>query len=1141
MFGQLLKNRHFWPLLGSHFLSAVNESFIRTVFLFFVTYKMTVSNPFFTILAVILYALAFCFAAVYAGQVADRISKTRFLQILRLFEIGIMILALISLSLDSPLLLTLILAFEGFLGACLLVADHSLVPSLLKPTKYNAANTWMKLSTMLAVGCASLLMTSILKFDVAYFVICGLGFILSVVSFLITLKLPQTEPADPEIVLLKNPFHVFDTVLKSLKHQFDTWSYLVGIAWFWMISAVVFLFSAEYGRTILYARWSVVMFLSAGVFTLGYIAGSFIYSYLSRRNNMGAYTSIVGLLISAFLLDFIFASYGFGGIKTEKGMTVFELLTTNWCGWRIVFDVFVLGGLAAVYIIPFYTLLQMKTPKHLMGRMMSFSNVVNAIAVIICFMLVMSLRSLSFGILEILLIFAIANILIAVYMVRLLPARSRRKVFQFVFKTLFNARIEGLENLKKAGSRALIITNHTSYLDVLLISTFIDKKIVFAVSDRLIEKTLVKFMTNLVDVRPLDPHSPFAVKYMAEQLQADQLCMILTEGIIDGGNTRMKIYEGPAMMAVKGEAPILPIRIDGAAYTFFSRVLGKKADFRFFPTIKLTVLPPVSFEACQNLTTRECREKSSSMLYDILSDMTFDSYEKDRTLFDALIHSMKMAGRFKPVLEDTDRKPIKFMALFLKVFVLGKLLQKALPNEKYLGVMLPTSNACALTVLGLHAFGKIPAMVNFTSGPKQVIATCQTVGLKTVITAKKVVLLAKLEPLVQALEEAEIKVLYLEDLKELLTVKDKLFGIFGALMPFKAYQKTTNLQVSSKDPAVILFTCGSEGFPKAVFLTHTNILSNCYQIPSRIDVLPTDVFLNCLPMFHSFGLSAGTFLPLLVGVKTVLYPTPLHYRIIPEICASTKATIFFGTDTFLAGYAKCANPYDFNSLRVVAAGAEKVKEETRKIWSEKFGVRILEGYGATECSPFISVNTFLHQRKDSVGRFLPGIEYRLKPVDGIKEGQELWVKGPNIMQGYMRHDKPLQLDPPKDGWYDTGDIVTVDEDRYIFIKGRCKRFAKIGGEMVSLLAVEMIVEKRWPGFVSGAVNIPDSKKGEQIVLITTCKDVNKEELISAFKSAGATELGIPSRIIVTDHPPLLGTGKFDYVSAKEFALKEIGK
>ena len=498
---------------------------------------------------------------------------------------------------------------------------------------------------------------------------------------------------------------------------------------------------------------------------------------------------------------------------------------------------------------------------------------------------------------------------------------------------------------------------------------------------------------------------------------------------------------------------------------------------------------------------------------------------------------MAMVGRFKPVLEDTARKPVKFMGVFLKSFVLGGMLNRAAPDEKYLGIMIPTSNACALSVFGLHAYGKIPAMINFTSGPKQVIATCQTIGLKSIVTARKVVALAKLENLVSAIEEAGIRILYLEDLAPTLTLKDKLRGVLYALMPERAYRKTSGGKVSADDTAVVLFTSGSEGFPKAVFLTHKNMISNAYQVLSKFDVYQSDILLNVWPMFHSFGLGAGLFLPMIAGLKAVLYPTPLHYRIIPQLCASTRATIFFGTDTFLSGYAKCANPYDFNSLRIVAVGAEKLKDETRKIWSEKFGVRVLEGYGATECSPFISVNTFLHQKKGSVGRIFNGLTYELKPVAGIKEGGELWLKGPNIMQGYMRYTDPLKLDPPQDGWYNTGDIVDIDEEGYVFIKGRSKRFAKIGGEMVSLLSVETVINTKWEGFITGAVSIPDPKKGEQIVLITNCPDITKDEMIKAFKAAGVTELGLPSKVIYTENPPVLGTGKFDYVTAKEMALK----
>ncbi len=1138
MFRQLFINKRFMPLLESHLLSSVNDSFIRSVFLFFVTYQMTKPSPFLFLSAFILYAFCFCLGSVFAGQVADKVSKKKFLIGWRLIEVGIMALALMSLFLDSRWLLTFILALMGFSGAGLRVANYALVPQLMRPNQFNVANALLKMTTVLGAAGAAILMTFMLKWSVAYQIVLALGIVLSLLGVFLACRLPDTPPVDPQCQIERNPIKVFDFTANVLKHQFDRWAYLVGIAWFWAVAVVVLLSSGEYVHSIMHARWSVVLFLSAGVFAIGYIGGSLMCGHFSKKKALGSYTPLVGLVLSFVMLDLVCAGQTMLGMPLEN-ISVAKLFS-HVATVRVVFDTGLLGLATALYLIPLYTLVQLTTNEKIMGRMMAFSSLLNAQVVLVALLIILSCHFLGFSVLDVLTLFAVANVFVSIYMVRLLPKEMRRKIFKFVLKTVFSVELHGLENLEKAGKRALIITNHTSYLDVLLISTFIEKPIVFTVSDRLIDKTVVKFMTTLVDVRPLDPTSPFAVKDMAEELKKDQLCMIFMEGLIEGGNTRMKIYEGPAMMAVKGEAPVLPIRIDGASHALFSRVLGKKADFRWLPKITLNILPPVFFnDLSEELTTRERREQSSSRLYDIVSDMSFDMTEKNIPLFRALAHAMRMAGRFKPVLEDTERKPQKFWVVFMKSFILGRLIQRAVPDDPFVGVMIPTSNTCALTFLGLHAFGKVPAMINFTSGPKQVVATCKTIGLKTIVTAKKVVLLAKLENLVAEVEKEGVRVVYLEDLKPTLTTKDKLLGIVGGFFPSALYRRTRGKKIHAEDPAVVLFTSGSEGMPKAVFLTHHNLLSNCYQIPSRLDVLPTDVFLNCLPMFHSFGLGAGTILPLLMGVKTVLYPTPLHYRIIPEIAAATKATIFFGTDTFLAGYAKCANPYDFNSLRIVAAGAEKVKDETRKIWSEKFGVRILEGYGATECSPFISVNTFLHQRKDSVGRFLPGIEYRLKPVEGIKEGAELWVKGPNIMKGYMRYDKPLQLDPPKDGWYDTGDIVHVDKERYIFIKGRCKRFAKIGGEMVSLLAVEMVIEKNWPGFISGAVSVPDAKKGEQIILITTAKTITKEGLCAAFKQAGITELGLPSRIITTETPPLLGTGKFDYVSAKEMALKEI--
>ncbi|WP_246540182.1 AMP-binding protein [sulfur-oxidizing endosymbiont of Gigantopelta aegis] len=273
--------------------------------------------------------------------------------------------------------------------------------------------------------------------------------------------------------------------------------------------------------------------------------------------------------------------------------------------------------------------------------------------------------------------------------------------------------------------------------------------------------------------------------------------------------------------------------------------------------------------------------------------------------------------------------------------------------------------------------------------------------------------------------------------------------------------------------------------------------------------------------------------------QVFLYPSPLHYRIIPEVAYDINATMLFGTNTFLKGYAKFAHSYDFFSIRYVCAGAEAVQKETRELYAEKFGLRILEGYGATETSPVISINTPMDYKTGTVGTMLPGMDYHLKAVPGIEEGGQLFVSGPNIMRGYFRSDNPGVLEPAESefgpGWYDTGDIVDIDDDGFVTIKGRVKRFAKIGGEMVSLSMVEEMVAQCWPDEMHGAVSLPDSAKGEKIILLTTREGALRKELSAWAKKSKIGELNVPKTIIVVKKLPLLGTGKIDYQGLKEVA------
>jgi len=714
------------------------------------------------------------------------------------------------------------------------------------------------------------------------------------------------------------------------------------------------------------------------------------------------------------------------------------------------------------------------------------------------------------------------------------------KCFRFLlcslFTFLYRIEVRGIENYKAAGDRVLIIANHTSFLDAMLIGAYLPEKLTFAINTVIARKWWIKPFLSLANVFTLDPTNPLGTRALIDLLKKDIKCMIFPEGRITVTGALMKIYEGSGMIADKSGAMVLPVRIDGAQYTPLSRLKGK-VRVHWFPKITLTILPPQRFTIPEEAKGRRRRQVANAQLYDVMSQMIFESNDYKQTLFSSLLAARATHGGNHIIAEDVERVPFTYRKFITRSFVLGRIIARLYPNQKNMGILLPTMINTSVTFFALQAFDRVPVMLNFTTGAAQMVGACKTAGISTILTSRRFLEMGKLDAVAEGLRGSGITIACLEDLRAEMTVSDRILGIFATYAPRLAYVTTS--KSTADDPAVVLFTSGSEGTPKGVVLSHSNIQANRFQLSSRINFGPSDKVFNCLPMFHSFRLTAGTLLPILSGIKTFYYPSPLHYRIVPELIYDTDSTILFGTDTFLAGYARFAHPYDLYSVRYIFSGAEKLKEETRKIYAEKFGIRIFEGYGITETSPTLTANTPMQNRTNTVGRFMPGITYKLEEVPGIQEGKKLIVKGPNIMLGYMLADNLGQIKPLEDGWYDTGDIVSIDEDGYISIKGRTKRFAKIGGEMISLLAVENAITELWPSQTHAVVAIPDSRKGEQIILLTQYISATREEIIAHFRSKKTSELSIPKAIIALKLIPLLGTGKIDYQKAKTIALEQI--
>ncbi len=496
----------------------------------------------------------------------------------------------------------------------------------------------------------------------------------------------------------------------------------------------------------------------------------------------------------------------------------------------------------------------------------------------------------------------------------------------------------------------------------------------------------------------------------------------------------------------------------------------------------------------------------------------------EESLFDALVAARARFGD-KEIVEDQDRKPLTYTGLIRAALVLGRKIAAMTEPKERVAILLPSSMGVVVTFFGLHAFGRVPVMLNFTAGELNLRAAIKAAGVKRILSARRFVDQAKIDDLIEVLSK-EAEIIWLDDVRASIGLQDKLFGLMAGLMPGRFRVKT-----QPDDPGVILFTSGSFGAPKGVVLTQKNLVANARQVATHIPLDPNWVMFNPLPTFHCFGLTGGVVLPLLNGLKAFQYPSPLHAKQIVSLLADVNASILFATDTFLNQWARVASPDDFRTLQFVVAGAERVRDETHHLFNTKFGgVKLLEGYGATEAAPVVAVNHPDRNRPGTVGQLLPGMEARVEPVEGITEGGRLYLRGPNVMAGYMSADDPNRVEPLPDGWHDTGDIVDLDPEGYIAILGRLKRFAKIGGEMVSLSAVEGLVAAVYPEARHAVVAVSDSKKGEKLVLVTDRGDADVTRLAEWAREHGAPELAIPKKIMRVRELPVLGTGKTDYVT-----------
>jgi acyl-[acyl-carrier-protein]-phospholipid O-acyltransferase/long-chain-fatty-acid--[acyl-carrier-protein] ligase len=789
----------------------------------------------------------------------------------------------------------------------------------------------------------------------------------AVLCWLFARMIPRTGEGAPHLVINFNIFQSTWRLLGDLKREPRLWWGGLVTSWFWLSGAVALSLLPPMVKNILGGAEEVVTAYLA-VFSIAIAIGAGLASWLAHGRIVLVPTLIGAILLGIFSLDLGWTTYGVVASATAQSIAP---IFSHWLGIHVAIDLAGLAIAGGLFIVPTFSAVQAWAGADRRARVVAAVNVINAAFMVVSGVAVALLQKAGFGPPSLFLMLGALTLVVAVLIARTLPTNLLRDFLTVMYRSFFRLEVVGLENVAKGGPNAIIALNHVSFLDATLAMSFLETEPLFAIDSGIAQRWWAKPFLKFTRALPIDPTKPMATRTLIHAVQGGESLIIFPEGRITVTGSLMKVYDGAGLIAEKSGAMVVPIRIEGLEATIFSRLDGSQVRRRLFPKVKATILPPVRLAVDPELKGKKRRIAAGAALYQVMSDLVFRTTSTDRTVIEAVIEAAKEHGRGRVAVEDPVTGALSYRKLLAGAAVLGRKLMPLADAGEAVGVMLPNANGAVATILALMSAGRIPAMINFSSGPANVRAACRAAKIKTVVTSRTFIEKGRLAPLVAQIE-TDVHIIYLEDVRATVTFGDRMRGLLAFDRPL--------VPQNADDPAAILFTSGSEGTPKGVVLSHRNILANAAQAEARIDFGRTDKVFNVLPVFHSFGLTIGLILPLVSGVRVYLYPSPLHYRIVPELIYGVNATILFGTDTFLAGYARSAHAYDFRSLRYILAGAEPVKVSTRRVYMEKFGLRILEGYGVTETAPALALNTPMFNKFGTVGRLLPGMDLRLDPV-----------------------------------------------------------------------------------------------------------------------------------------------------------------
>ncbi len=1122
-YATLLSDGSFQSFLWTQFLGAFNDN----------VYKMIVSvgavelaanqllGARYLAIAGAVFVLPFLLFAGYAGQIADRFSKTRVLQVTKAFEIAVMMFGIAALharSINHLLVVLFLLAVQANLFS---PAKYGILPEMLDEAQITRANGLLEFSTFAAI----ILGTSVGTLMFAHWkaqplmmggILLGIAILGSVASVFIG-KVPPSGSCER---FHRNPFREIWVGTKRIYSDRPLWLTVAGISYFWFIGALFQLTVILLGSESLHLS-DVHTGLLVTALAVGIGLGSVAAGWLS------------GDLVEIGLIPFGAALLGMFSI----------LLGTAHTFGRAAFWLTAAGFAGGLFIVPLNAFLQESADARERGRVLATNGFLNAIGIVLASGLLYVLHDLMhwspsgiFAGLGILTLAATA------YIAWLVPAAVVRFVVWCISQVFFRVRIVGAENLPKHGG-ALIVANHVSYADAILIGCASPRLIRFLMWQPLYENKWLNPICRLFETIPLPHGSPKealrALRHAHADLADGKLVCIFPEGGLTRTSHVQPFERGVELVARGVESgPIIPIYLDGlwghALSLKGGRPFASRLRFRYPVTVYIG--RPIVNRAEEKVTAVQLRER----ILELGCEASEERKDAAATLSQRFIRAARSNWSSIAMADSTGRR-LRFGETLTAALLLKRWIKVNCPESKCVGLLFPASVGGAIANLGVTLSGKTAVNLNFTVGEDQVRKAAHKCGITTILSSR-----AFLEKVQMA---AVPGVVFLEDLFPTFTSLDKMLTAAAArVLPVRWLAES----VQPDDIAAIIFSSGSTGFPKGVMLSHWNLITNAEATGQVYSVDHNDCILGALPFFHSFGYTYTLWFPLLHGFKAVFHANPLDAKVIGELAETHRPTLFLATPTFCLSYLRKCTREQFTSIRHLLVGAEKLRPSLAEAFEKTLGVTLLEGYGCTEMGPAVSVNLVSADPKasaykaGSVGRPLPRVALKIvdpETFEPLAEGETglLLVNSPSRMVGYLG-DEERTAQALHSGYYVTGDLARIDSDGFLYIVDRLSRFSKIAGEMVPHLKIEEALAELIGHGQCVVTGLPDERRGEKLAVIYTSDLVTPAQMIRHLEESGLPALWIPQRehFCRVEAIPLLGSGKLDLVKASAMAPECIG-